>query len=90
MRYAVYFAAAFLFGILFYVRRQIQGYYFDYKAVLSIKDLKGKTAIITGGNSGVGLGTAIHLAKLHCHVIIACRNPNKAAKAVKYIKTVES
>ena len=83
-----YIGAAIGYGTLFYLRRQIQGYYFDYKAVVSLKDLSGKTALITGGNSGIGLGSAIHLAKLNANVIIACRNDKKAATAVEYIKKV--
>eukprot|EP01084_Bolivina_argentea_P172552 298914_1 len=86
MKRLLFAGVACVCGILFYIRRQIQGYYFDYKAILSVKNVKGRTAIITGGNSGIGLGTAIHLAKLQCNVIIACRNVTKAAKAVEYIK----
>lgn len=33
-------------------------------------DLKGKTAIITGSNSGIGLGVAIELAKAGANVVI--------------------
>jgi 3-hydroxybutyrate dehydrogenase len=33
-------------------------------------DLKGKTAIITGSNSGIGLGVAEELAKAGIHVVI--------------------
>jgi NAD(P)-dependent dehydrogenase (short-subunit alcohol dehydrogenase family) len=42
--------------------------------------------LVTGGNSGVGLMTAVGLAKLGNHVFIACRSANKAAKAVEYIR----
>ena len=41
--------------------------------------------LVTGGNSGVGLMTAVGLAKLGNHVFIACRSANKAAKAIEYI-----
>jgi NAD(P)-dependent dehydrogenase (short-subunit alcohol dehydrogenase family) len=44
--------------------------------------------LVTGGNSGVGLMTAVGLAKLGNHVFIACRSPNKAAKAVEYIRKI--
>ncbi|KAK9874730.1 hypothetical protein WA026_005545 [Henosepilachna vigintioctopunctata] len=37
----------------------------------SMSCLMGKTAIVTGGNSGVGYGTAILLASRGCRVIIA-------------------
>ncbi|MDF5718229.1 MAG: SDR family NAD(P)-dependent oxidoreductase, partial [Rhizonema sp. NSF051] len=42
--------------------------------------------LVTGGNSGVGLMTAVGLAKLGNHVFIACRAANKAAKAIDYIR----
>ena len=45
-----------------------------------------KVCIVTGGNSGVGLMTAVGLAKSGAHVFIACRSTNKAARAVDYIR----
>lgn len=42
----------------------------------------GKTAIVTGANSGLGLETAIALAGAGARVILACRNPAKAAAAL--------
>ena len=85
-----YFYAGLAIGwaSLFYFRRLVQGYYRDYNAVISLKDLSGKTAIITGGNSGIGLGSAIHLARLNANIIIACRNAQRASAAVEYIKQV--
>ena len=37
--------------------------------------LKGKTAVVTGSNSGVGFKTAEILLYLGAKVILACRNP---------------
>ena len=45
-----------------------------------------KVCIVTGGNSGVGLMTAVGLAQAKYHVFIACRSEAKAAKAVNYIR----
>eukprot|EP01084_Bolivina_argentea_P279785 478358_1 len=81
-----YISLAVGYCTLFYLRHKIQGYYRDYTATISIKDLTGKTAIITGGNSGIGLGSAIHFARLNANIIIACRNNLKAVTAVEYIK----
>ncbi len=44
----------------------------------NIPDLKGKTALITGSNSGLGFYTAKALAEKNCHVILSCRTPEKS------------
>ena len=43
-----------------------------------IPNLDGKTALITGSNSGLGYFTAKALAEKNCHVILACRTPEKS------------
>ncbi|MAT91132.1 MAG: short-chain dehydrogenase [Halioglobus sp.] len=43
--------------------------------------LAGKTYLITGGNSGIGLEAAKMLAAAGADIVIACRNPHKAARA---------
>ena len=49
-------------------------------------DLSGQVAVITGGNSGIGKETAAALAGMGAHVIIAARNPAKAAAAVQELQ----
>jgi NAD(P)-dependent dehydrogenase (short-subunit alcohol dehydrogenase family) len=51
-----------------------------------VTDLQGKTVVITGGNSGVGKETAVALAQLGAHVVIAARNATKARAAVKEVR----
>jgi len=48
--------------------------------------MQGKVAVITGGNSGIGKETAVALAGMGAHVIIAARNPAKANAAVKEVQ----
>ena len=50
-------------------------------------DLSGKTAIVTGGNSGIGHQIALDLVKRGATVYIACRNASKADEAVSEIKS---
>ncbi|KXN68854.1 NAD(P)-binding protein [Conidiobolus coronatus NRRL 28638] len=49
-------------------------------------DLTGKTALVTGANSGIGFYTALLLAKMSCNVIIASSNLNKSLKACETLK----
>jgi len=45
-------------------------------------DLRGKVAIVTGGNGGIGLGMARGLAAAGAQVVVAGRNREKSAAAV--------
>ncbi len=50
-------------------------------------NLAGKTVVVTGANSGIGLQTAKHLCFLGSNVILACRSREKAETAVRFIKS---
>ncbi|MGB0869143.1 MAG: oxidoreductase [Flavobacteriales bacterium] len=52
-----------------------------------IPSQKGKIILITGANSGLGLGTAKELAKKDAHVILAVRNMSKGKTAINEIVT---
>jgi NAD(P)-dependent dehydrogenase (short-subunit alcohol dehydrogenase family) len=47
----------------------------------------GKTAIVTGANAGVGFETALALYEKGAHVIVACRDNDKANNAIEKIKS---
>ena len=51
-------------------------------------NLKGKVALVTGGNGGLGLGMALGLAEAGANIAIAARNPDKTSDAIKQIEGV--
>ena len=44
------------------------------------ESVRGKVAVVTGGNSGIGFATAKSLAALGAHIIIACRSEQRAVE----------
>ncbi|MDR6388568.1 oxidoreductase [Paraburkholderia phenoliruptrix] len=57
--------------------------------VLGAANLAGKTAIVTGGYSGIGLETTAALATAGATVIVPAREPEKARQALSSIARIE-
>ena len=55
-----------------------------------IPDHTGKVALITGANSGLGLHSALALAARGAQVLMACRDPHRAAVAVEQVAAAAS
>ncbi len=49
----------------------------------NIGDQSGKTAIVTGANSGLGFATACTLADKGAHVVLACRSRARGEAALE-------
>lgn len=52
----------------------------------ALPDQRGRTVVVTGANAGLGYFTSEQLAAAGAHVVLACRNPVKAAAAVAAIR----
>jgi len=59
------------------------------REVMGNIDLSGKTALVTGGYSGLGLETSRILAGAGATVVVPVRNPDKARAALEDIPRVE-
>ena len=51
-------------------------------AFMTLFDLSGRVAIVTGGNGGIGLGMAGGLAAAGARIVVAARDRDKAEKAI--------
>jgi len=54
---------------------------------MNVPDMTGKTVIITGGNSGIGLETAVALARAGATTLITARDEGRGAAAVTDIRS---
>lgn len=53
---------------------------------MKIFDLSGKTAVVTGGNGGIGLAMAKGMAEAGANIVVAGRNVAKNAEAVSTLR----
>jgi NAD(P)-dependent dehydrogenase (short-subunit alcohol dehydrogenase family) len=52
-----------------------------------IPALAGKTAVVTGANSGLGYETSLALARHGAHVVLACRDEGRGTEALQRLRT---
>ncbi|MCU1674490.1 MAG: short-chain dehydrogenase/reductase [Frankiales bacterium] len=53
-----------------------------------VPDQTGRTALVTGANSGLGLHTSLELARRGARVLMACRDPRRGAEALARVRAV--
>ncbi|MGO4592363.1 SDR family NAD(P)-dependent oxidoreductase [Leifsonia sp. 2TAF2] len=52
----------------------------------ALPDAHGRTVVVTGANAGVGYWTSEQLARAGAHVVLACRDPERAEAALSAIR----
>ena len=50
-------------------------------------DINDRTVLITGANTGIGLATAIAIAKLGARVLMVSRNEERGVKAISQVQS---
>jgi NAD(P)-dependent dehydrogenase (short-subunit alcohol dehydrogenase family) len=55
---------------------------------VSVPDLTGKLAVVTGASDGLGLGLAVRLARAGAELVLPVRSPGKGARALERIHAV--
>uniref|UniRef100_A0A671QAB2 Dehydrogenase/reductase SDR family member 13-like n=1 Tax=Sinocyclocheilus anshuiensis TaxID=1608454 RepID=A0A671QAB2_9TELE len=75
--FIVFLLVAYLIGHRIFVHR---------KTFTGTAKLYGKTAIVTGGNTGIGKATAAELATRGARVILACRSKQRGEAAAQEIR----
>lgn len=53
-----------------------------------IPDQQGKVAVVTGANSGLGWHITLNLARQGAHVVMACRDEGRTARAMEQIRAI--
>jgi len=73
--------AIYVAGLLYFVRSIAVG-----GSYTPNKNLKGETIVVTGAAAGIGMDTAIELAKLGGNVIVGVRGQSRADKVAQEVK----
>jgi NAD(P)-dependent dehydrogenase (short-subunit alcohol dehydrogenase family) len=69
--------------VLWQLKKEMDG---NLSAKIKLKDMTGSVCLITGSNSGIGMGVAEQLLALNCHVVMACRSKEKCDIAASKLK----
>lgn len=54
---------------------------------VSVPDLTGKLAVVTGASDGIGLGLALRLAQAGADLVLPVRNPVKGSAAITRVRS---